>query len=342
MSNYLNISNLCLFFIVYYEFFGLKHQLEKVLRFVRLRGNPNGMIKETGASILMILMTIGRIAAQQTQSDSYTKCELLDPSSNSFRIIYDVSATTERAQFYFNTLRKGSEHKVDYIYDLMTGKELEWEIVKGAMAKGKGHSSTSEDTDYLKVNLARPVPKDGESRIRIDKTYKDPKSYYEEKEQLIFERSLGIKRNSVVLPEGYELIGCNYPSQIEMVEGCIKVSFFNRGNDVVKYKIIAKKLPLEALLNARSGEPMPWADYIPQPQGRDKSKARLDYELNERAFQDREIVYYLQSPETHSFRLYHDYTRAGKELINTSILSGWAVRLRTRQPTFSILEKSLW
>ncbi len=28
MSNYLNISNLCLFFIVYYEFFGLRKQFD--------------------------------------------------------------------------------------------------------------------------------------------------------------------------------------------------------------------------------------------------------------------------------------------------------------------------
>jgi len=52
----------------------------------------------------------------------------------------------------------------------------------------------------------------------------------------------------------------------------------------------------------------PWPEYQPSPQGRDKSKARLSYEVSERAFQDREIVYFLQQPETHSFRLYHDYT----------------------------------
>ncbi len=38
--------------------------------------------------------------------------------------------------------------------------------------------------------------------------------------------------------------------------------------------------------------------------------ARIDYEFSERAFQDRDIVYFLQQPETHSFRLYHDYTES--------------------------------
>src|SRR5579859_7892140 len=32
--------------------------------------------------------------------------------------------------------------------------------------------------------------------------------------------------------------------------------------------------------------------------------------LSERAHQDRDIVYFLQQPETHSFALYHDYTES--------------------------------
>jgi hypothetical protein len=32
--------------------------------------------------------------------------------------------------------------------------------------------------------------------------------------------------------------------------------------------------------------------------------------LSERAYQDREIVYFLQPPETHAFDLYHDYTES--------------------------------
>jgi hypothetical protein len=37
---------------------------------------------------------------------------------------------------------------------------------------------------------------------------------------------------------------------------------------------------------------------------------RRDNRLNERAHQDRDIVYFLQQPETHSFDLYHDYTES--------------------------------
>jgi hypothetical protein len=38
--------------------------------------------------------------------------------------------------------------------------------------------------------------------------------------------------------------------------------------------------------------------------------ARRNARLSERARQDREIVYFLQQPETHAFDLYHDYTES--------------------------------
>jgi len=38
--------------------------------------------------------------------------------------------------------------------------------------------------------------------------------------------------------------------------------------------------------------------------------AQEENRLDERAHQDRDIVYFLQQPETHSFGLYHDYTES--------------------------------
>lgn len=40
------------------------------------------------------------------------------------------------------------------------------------------------------------------------------------------------------------------------------------------------------------------------------AQQRPDSRLTERARQDRDIVYFLQQPETHSFDLYHDYTES--------------------------------
>lgn len=246
---------------------------------------------------------------RQTQTDSYTRYELLEPSNQSFRIVYDVSATTAGADKYFNGLRVGSEHLVDAVWDLMTGKELNWEIVNGIKAKANGLSNANEQGEYLMVNLVRPVPEGGQARIRIDKTYKDVKSYYQEDGNIIFDRSLGIKRNSVVLPKGYELVGANYPSQVTQEEdGRIKVSFMNDGPGGVPYKVTAR--PASKMKYAAPSKTNPWPEYQPKPQGRDQTKARVSMNVTERGFQDRDIVYFLQQPETNSFFLYHDYTES--------------------------------
>ena len=93
------------------------------------------------------------------------------------------------------------------------------------------------------VHLPRPVPKGGEVRLRIDKTYEDARSYISGGDTLVFTRSLGIKRNSVVLPAGYELVGVNYPSQIRQEEdGRLAVSFMNIGPNDVPYDVKARRL----------------------------------------------------------------------------------------------------
>ena len=238
-----------------------------------------------GLFIVMILGLSNISFAQiQTQEDSYTRYELLTPESHSFRIVYDVSATTAGAKYYYNTLRKGSEHHVDAVYDLMTGQPLQWEIVDGLHAQKNGHTRASQEYEYLKVILARPVPAGGAARIRIDKTYKDPKSYYSEKGQIIFDRSLGIKRNAVLLPKGYELVACNYPSQVVMeADGRLKMSFMNRGASSVPYKLVAKVLSPSALSKKSNSGSMPWESYEKKASGRDKSHARLDYKFSERS-----------------------------------------------------------
>lgn len=257
------------------------------------------------ASLPLVLFLINAAHCQQTQSDSYTRYELLAPGSEKFRIIYDVSATKAGARYYWNTLRKGSEHEVDQVIDLYSGRDLSWSIVSGMVAIKNGHKNASEDGEYLQIELARPVPDNGETRLRIDKTYSDQASYFSEGAKIVFERTLGITRNSVVLPAGYELISCNYPSQVELENSNrIKVSFMHEGLVAIPYRIEAR--PVQMTMPTEAQEP--WAPYSPIPEGRDKRKARLDYQLNERAFQNREIVYFLQQPETHSFRLYHDYT----------------------------------
>ena len=195
-------------------------------------------------SLLFVIVVLcdTPVHTQQRQAASYTRYELLSPESQSFRIIYDVSATTAGGRIYFNTIRKGSEPTVHAVYDRMSGDQLEWQIVDGATALRNGHSRASVDGEYIQVMLARPVPNGGETRLRIDKTYKDPKSYFSEGGQITFSRSLGIKRNAIVLPLGYEFVGVNYPVQIMAeADGRIKASFMNQGPAPVPLEIKARK-----------------------------------------------------------------------------------------------------
>ena len=228
--------------------------------------------------------------ARQTQADDFTRYELLAPGTAKFRILYEVTATTPGATYFFNAIRRGSVASDERVFDVATGKPLQFENVNGLVAREGGVRGADSTGEYIRVKLLRPVPKDGETRILIDKTYYDTASYMVRGDTLVFDRPLGIKRNAVVLPPGYELVSCNVPSQVlQEPDGRIKVSFWNNTQP---------QAPL--VLRARRVAP---AAAVALP---DLIRRRLD----ERAHQSREIVYYLQQPETHAFDLYHDYTEA--------------------------------
>ena len=246
------------------------------------------------------------VASVQTETDEYTRYELLSPESASFAIRYEVTATTAGAKYYFNPIRKGSVASGESVVDVMTGQPLPFEVVSGEEAvKDPLMNGEDASVDYIKVHLARPVPPEGQARLLILKTYKYAKSYYREGDAIVFNRSLSIPRNSVVLPAGYELVACNVPSQVlAEPDGRIAISFMNGSG--AEAPLVVKGRP-----GAQKG-----AAAAPRAPGLAKSwEAPFEGEteqdrLSERAHQDREIVYFLQQPETHSFRLYHDYTES--------------------------------
>jgi hypothetical protein len=182
-------------------------------------------------------------APRQTDADHYTRYELLGPGTAKFRILYEVSATTAGAQRYFNVIRPGSVATDEAVYDRMTGEQLKFEVVGGTVARTNGLPNADSTTHYIMVHLARPVPTDGEVRLLIDKTYEDARSYITGRDSLVFTRSLGIKRNAIVLPAGYELVGVNYPSQVRTEsDGRITVSFMNIGPNEVPLVVRARRL----------------------------------------------------------------------------------------------------
>src|SRR5260221_13987107 len=118
--------------------------------------------------------TTASAAARQTETDEYTRYELLAPDSASFRIRYEVTATTAGATYYYNPIRKGSVVTDEAVYDAMSGEALQFEIVSGAAAqKDPLMAEADAGGNYIKVHLARPVPKEGQARLIILKTYKD-------------------------------------------------------------------------------------------------------------------------------------------------------------------------
>ena len=165
----------------------------------------------------------------QTEADEYTRYEMLGPGTGRFRILHEVTATTPGATVFFNPIRKGSVATDERVRDRLNGKLLDFSIVGGREAKAGGLADADPDERYIAVQLPRRVPADGgEVRLLIEKTYQDPKSYVVDAEDVVFTRSLGIKRNAVVLPAGYELVACNVPAQVATeADGRLVVSFVN-------------------------------------------------------------------------------------------------------------------
>jgi len=238
--------------------------------------------------------TAAQPQGQPSVQDEYAVYELLSPDTASFKTIYEVAVTTPGATTFFDRIGSGLsfvESRDDAVVDLMTGAALKAE----------------QRSDGLQIQLARPVPRDGgQARLRIVKTYRDPKSYRRDGETIVFERAIGLRRAAFVLPAGYRVTDCNVPSQVlSEPDGRIRVSFMQEapGSAALVLKA-ARGVPSgdaakpRPLTNARSWEP-------PPAQG-PAERARL----SERAHQDRDIVYFLQQPATHAFSLYHDYTES--------------------------------
>nr|WP_295663800.1 hypothetical protein [Polymorphobacter sp.] len=223
---------------------------------------------------------------RQTEGGAYTRYELLAPDSHKFRIVYEITAMTPGATAYYNPVRPGSIASDEHVFDRATGKPLVFKEVGADEARAGGVPDAEPGSRYIAVTLAHPVPEGGGGgRILIDKTYEDAKSYHRDGDAIVFNRPLGIKRNTVVLPAGYRLAACNVPSQVlQQPDGRIAISFVNTS-------------PSQAPLVLRA-----------TPGAVPAGPSSLARKFDDRAAQSREIVYYLRQPETHAFDLTHDYT----------------------------------
>lgn len=245
-----------------------------------------------GALALAVAAPAGAQHGRGAEADAYTRYELLAPGSARFKILYEVTAVTAGAAYYFNPIRQGSVASDESVFDRASGKALPFTEVGAAEARAAGLRVGDSTQRYIRVTLARPVPPDGgEQRVLIVKTYLDSASYKASGDTITFTRPLGIKRNAVVLPAGYELLASTYPAQVlQEADGRVGISFWNATPAEAPVTLRAVRRATRAL--AATGA---------------SSQARR---LVERAHQDREIVYELRQPETHAFDLYHDYTES--------------------------------
>lgn len=253
------------------------------------------VVRALALTIFAVGLTSSRIGAQspapmaaQTQTDEYVRYDLSAPATSTFRVTYEVSATTAGATSYSDPIRPGTVVTQETVTDLMTGDALK--VTKSPTA--------------LSIALARPVPKNGQGRIRIEKTVKDAKGFALAGGTGVFTQALNSRRGSLVLPPGFMLVGCNMPAQVlSESDGRIGIAFMNQTPGaavlVVRLRAGAQTGPAaapKALTTARSWEP-------PPAQG-PTERTRL----SERAHQDRDITYFLQEPSTSAFSLFHDYT----------------------------------
>jgi hypothetical protein len=186
------------------------------------------------------------VASPALADDEFTLYELLDPGTQSFRITYDVTDSRAGAEFFLNPIRPGSEVSDERVVDRATGADLPFALITGAAGKAAGvlPDRVGDEAEYLKVTYPAPVPDGGERRIRIIKTYRDPATYEADGGTIEWDRGLGIRANALVLPPGYELLGCSVPGMVSTLEdGRVKVSFLNDRDDQLAVRIVGRELP---------------------------------------------------------------------------------------------------
>ena len=193
----------------------------------------------------VILAAGGAVRGQFISADTYTRYELLAPETHQFKIYYEVTETRAGARYHFNQIREGSEATDESVIDLAAGQPLKFEVVTGAQAKiDSPGENFPPAAHYIKVYLAHAISAGAEYRLAIIKTYKDDKSYYSEGDQIVYKRPLGIPRDSVLLPPGYEIVSCSVATQVlKEADGRLKLAFVNPGSGgELQVTIKARKL----------------------------------------------------------------------------------------------------
>jgi hypothetical protein len=151
--------------------------------------------------------------------DAYTEYALLEPGSEQFRIKFLPEETRVGATELVNATRGGSEGSDIEVYDPRTGKPLKFTYEK---------QESDPESHAIRATLPIPVPEGGIGRVLIYKTYKDPRTYMMNGNDIVWVRSLSGYRLGVVLPKGFAFISSNVAAQLSTTaDGRLKLAFAN-------------------------------------------------------------------------------------------------------------------
>jgi hypothetical protein len=184
------------------------------------------------------------ILTERAYQDREILYELQAPESHAFRITHDYTVRRAGEAYYFNVVRAGSHVSDPESIDLDSGERLKWEAISGKQAheRALGVQDAADDSEVVVTHLVRPLAAGTTNRIRLKETYTDPKSYYMEGDELVWDRSFGRLRNTVVIPQGWYLTGLATPSIIETLpDGRVSVYTVNPRNDDVRVYFRARR-----------------------------------------------------------------------------------------------------
>ena len=193
--------------------------------------NPDGSLRPSAP--------VSRLFTQ----DAYTEYALLEPGSESFRIRSCRKRRRVGATELVNATRGGSEGSGIEVYDPRTGKPLEFTYAQ--------QSATIPRATRFARSCRVPVPEGGIGRVLIYKTYKDPRTYMMNGEDIVWVRSLSGYRLGVVLPKGFAFLSSNVAAQLSTTaDGRLKLAFANPSGQSNPVTIHARKTTAEFAADA--------------------------------------------------------------------------------------------
>jgi hypothetical protein len=183
--------------------------------------------------------------SERAYQDREILYELQAPDSHAFRITHDYTARAAGEAYYFNVVRAGSHVSDPESIDLDSGENLKWEVLSGKQVRERRlplAEPAQDDSEVVVTHFARPIAPGTTNRVRLKETYIDPKSYYLDGQELVWDRAFGRPRNMVVLPPGWYLSALATPATIQTLpDGRVSIYIVNPRNDDVRVYLRARR-----------------------------------------------------------------------------------------------------